>query len=60
MPAGHPDGKGKWEIINLVWEFRVCQDICGDGSHVSSCYGYPEKGRKERREEKGWEGVEGS
>lgn len=46
MSAGHPDEEDKWEIINLVWEFRICQDICGNGSHASSCYGYPGKGKK--------------
>lgn len=49
MPARHPDEEDKWEMMNLVWEFRICQGICGNGSHVSSSYGCPGKGKKREK-----------
>lgn len=55
IPAGHPDEE---EIINLVWEFRICQNLCGDGSYGSSVMVIQGKGRKGKRERKKRRGGE--
>lgn len=51
MPARHPDEEDKWEMMNLVWEFRICQGVCGNGSQWLS------REREEKREGKRREEV---
>ena len=61
MSAEHPDEEDKWEIINLVLEFRrpeSCQNIGDNGSHGVDVViqGLGKKREKKGKEEEGREG----